>query len=78
VKILGTIELLEVWTSVIVTGAHRGVHLLFKKPDFPNLALVVYVMQILLIFLLRRREEVALEEPLNWMLKQKRNVIFFN
>lgn len=73
VKILGAVELSEVWTSVVVMGAHRGLHLLFKNPNFPELILVVYVMQKLLVFLLRRREEVALEESFNWMLKQTRN-----
>lgn len=69
VKILGAVELLEVRTSVIAFRAHRVVHLLFKKPHFPELVLVVHVVQILLVFLLRRREEVALEESFNWMLK---------
>lgn len=68
VKILGAIELFKVWTSVVVMGAHRGLHLLFKKPNFPELILVVYVMQKLLVFLLRRWEQVALKESLNWML----------
>ena len=80
-KILGAVELLEVRTSVIATSAHCDFHLLFKKPNFSDLVLVVYMMQILLVFLLRRREEVTLKESFNWMLKEIRNkdrIIFFD
>jgi len=69
VQILGAVELLEVGTSVIATRAHRVVHLPFKHPNLSELVLVVHVMQIFLIFLLLRREEVALEESFNGMLK---------
>lgn len=54
-------------------GAHRSVHLLFENPDFPDLILVIYVVQKLLVFLLRRWEEVALQESFNRMLKQNEN-----
>lgn len=73
VKILGAVELLEVWTSVIAMSGHCDVHLMFKKPNFSDLVLVVYVMQILLVFLLRWWEEVMLKESFNWMLKHIRN-----
>lgn len=77
VQIFGAVELLKVLSSVITTGTHSGVHLLFEHPDFPELILVVYEVQIFLIFLLRRREDVTLEKSFNRMLKQTRRIVTF-